>query len=131
MTIQEQIQAYIYNLKQAELLLEHLPTTEQFGFKIDISPYVNQYSASISVRLPYNQEYYTEFRRAMGNGWTGGKWYTTQHGGKSVSRHTSFTWPGIEKAEVMIAMHTDIETSICQIKQVGVKEVPILEVVCS
>lgn len=105
----------------------------------DLPTRINIDEDCIFVNLPYDVNIYRQYRKLLGENWRIGEdsWTCTQHGETSISRHINFVpknagytkyWDG---PYLKVSLVTDIQGSTCQVKQVGVKEVPILEVVCS
>lgn len=93
----------------------------------------------IFINLPYDINIYRQYRKLLGKNWQigGDTWTCTQHGGTSVSRHINFVpksadytkyWDG---PYLKVSLVTDVQGSTCQVKQIGIREVPILEVVCN
>ena len=92
-------------------------------------------STVIHVDLPFDWDIYREYRHLLGREWQtdNSEWCTTQHKDNTIHRHMSFRRKGQKEVypSLMVALDSDSDKSVCQVKQVGAKKVPIMEVVCS
>lgn len=123
----EQARKKIEHIQNAINLIEKLPDNE-FNFPVKISAGGNGY---VHVGIPYSLDALRQYLRAMGQGWKRqGDWIYTQHSDGSVSRHKTYRHSEIKGAYLMLALDTEMEKSTCQVVQTGVREVPILEVMC-
>ncbi len=125
-------------IKKAHMDIEKLQATIELAKLLpesDLPTRINITTDTIHVNLPFDWSVYRKYRQLLGKEWESDiEWVTTQHErDNSISHHKSFqrkgqkgTWPNL-----MIALDSSSDKSVCQVKQVGVKEVPIMEVVCN
>ncbi len=116
-------QAQIEKIKIGMALIELLPDMEQIER-------ITANDETVHIVLPYNPEILRKYRELMGEDWNQNTSSTTHHNDGTISQCTSFTHKELP-GDILVAMQTGLEGSTCEIKQVGEKTVPILEVVCN
>lgn len=122
-------QARIRQIERGIELIKMLPDGP-FDFPVEIL--CNDKNPSVS--LPFDLKVFKVYRKAMAGEWRCDDWRDTQHDNLSITRHRMY-WPkGTDRWKdgyVSICLDTDLDGNVCQLVQKGIKEVPIMEVVCT
>jgi len=79
---------------------------------------------NIRINLPFDKNLFQVVRAKLGKSWRLASSFSNDEG------YLFTTLIHTDGVEVVITMKPDLDGSVCQVKQVGVKEVPIMEVVC-
>jgi len=99
-------------------LVNRLPV--DFNFEVSLSVT----SSSVHVSIPYDLNCFRQYRSAMGRGWKSYKPYMSD-------THKVYTYTySLYRPIIYLALHPNMVGATCSIKQVGVRETPIYEVIC-
>lgn len=131
----QEAEGQIRNARKAINLMALLPDPEDFPFPVEYSIYATSVSSVVFASLPYDREVFEIFFQALSGEWVqDGKWINTQHGDSVIHRHCGFYPKGADRYDsacLTISLGTDVPGAKCQLRQVGVKEVPVMEIACS
>ena len=123
----EKAQQEIERIRLSIELAQTLPESD-LPIKVGIA------DTTVHIDLPFNWDIFREYRHLLGRDWeSSGEWVTTQLNDNSIHYHMTFKHKRQKEVypQLMIALDSDSDRSVCQVKQVGVKEVPVMEVVCN
>jgi hypothetical protein len=128
----EQATQQIEAAQAALQLAKFIPDLSQLGFPVEEGYFGSSKDGIVCIHLPYNVECYRRFRRLLGKGWKADHWWFTQHQtDNNMVRNISIYRNGFTGAHIMVKLDPRLDKSICQVKQVGVKEVPVMQIICS
>lgn len=86
-----------------------------------------------TVRLPFDLEAFKVYRKAMVGNWQCKEWTDTQHE-DCIVRHRMY-WPKGSNpwrdGYVQVCLDTRLDKSVCKVRQVDTREVPVFEIVCT
>lgn len=112
----------IANLQMMRQVLESLPDLDKFEGGIFLTS-----SQNLRFDVPYTPDAFTKFRQLLGKEWKrkGHEW-TSEDGDKYFSFCHKET-----QVRLLLCLRPDLEGATCQRKQIGTKEIPVYEVICS